>query len=167
MLPHICVNVAKAQLMSGDFVQTVKRVLDKHGVEPASLELELSERGVLSGENDVIAQLHELKGLGVRLSIDDFGTGDSAISYLRELPIDVLKIDRSYVAGLTENDKDAALVSAMIAIGQRLKLEVVAEGVEHRDQLALLRDLECDAFQGFLVSQPVPAREFVSLVRKP
>ena len=166
-LPKICVNVAKVQLMSGDFVPTVKRILEKYNVSPAALELELSERGVLSGDFDVVAQLRELKDLGVSLSIDDFGTGDSAIAYLRELPIDVLKIDRSYIADMTENDKDAALVSAMIALGQRLDLMVIAEGVETQEQLTALRKLECDAFQGFLLSQAVSAQAFVALLKKP
>jgi EAL domain-containing protein (putative c-di-GMP-specific phosphodiesterase class I) len=162
-LPHMCVNVARAQFVSGDFVATVKRVLARYDVDPGALELELSERGVLSGNFDVIEQLNELKALGVRLSIDDFGTGDSAIAYLRDLPVDVLKIDRSYVSGLPDNEKDAALVSAMVALGQRLNLKVVAEGVETREQLMALRELECDAFQGFLVSQPVPAEDFADL----
>lgn len=162
-LPYICVNVAKAQFASGDFVATIKRVLAKYDVDPCTLELELSERGVLSGSFDVIEQLNELKQLGIRLSIDDFGTGDSAIAYLRDLPIDVLKIDRSYVAGLDENEKDAALVSAMVALGQRLNLKVVAEGVETREQLIALRELDCDVFQGFLVSQPLPADDFAAL----
>jgi len=165
-LPHICVNVAKVQLMSGDFVPTVKHILSKHDVDPGSLELELSERGVLSGDFEVIEQLKELKILGIRLSIDDFGTGDSAIAYLRELPVDVLKIDRSYVTGLAENARDAALVSAMVALAQRLNLRVVAEGVETREQLSALRTMECDAYQGFLVSQPVPADSFASLLKK-
>ncbi len=165
-LPHMCVNVARVQLMSGEFVPTVKRVLSKHEVEPGAIELELSERGVLSGNHDVVEQLQELKSLGIRLSIDDFGTGDSAISYLRELPVDVLKIDRSYVAGLADNEKDAALVSAMIALGQRLSLKVIAEGVETREQLAALEALNCDAFQGYLISQPVPSDSFVTLLKK-
>ena len=165
-LPHMCVNVAKIQLMSGDFVPTVKRVLAKYDLDPQALELELSERGVLSGDYDVLTQLQGLKNLGVRLSIDDFGTGDSAIAYLRELPADVLKIDRSYIAGLPDNQKDAALISAMIAIGQRLHLSIVAEGVETHEQLAVLRELECEAFQGFLLSKPVPADAFVALLRK-
>ena len=165
-LPHMCVNVAKVQLMSGDFVPTVKRILSKHDIDPGSLELELSERGVLSGDFEVVEQLKELKILGIRLSIDDFGTGDSAIAYLRELPVDVLKIDRSYVIGLAENARDAALVSAMVALGQRLHLQVVAEGVETQEQLSALRAMECDAFQGFLVSQPVPADAFASLLKK-
>lgn len=164
-LPHMCVNVAKVQLMSGDFVPTVKRVLSKHDVNPGSLELELSERGVLSGDVEVVEQLKELKILGIRLSIDDFGTGDSAIAYLRDLPVDVLKIDQSYVAGLADNEKDAALVSAMIALAQRLSLKVVAEGVETREQLAALQAMNCDAFQGFLISRPVPAGSFVKLLK--
>ncbi len=166
-LPVICVNVSKVQLMSGDFVAAVKRVINKHQVDPATLELELSERGVLSGNHEVISQLHDLKSFGVRLSVDDFGTGDSAIAYLKELPIDVLKIDRSYITGLASNEKDTAIVSAMIALGQRLGLTVVAEGVETPDQLAALRDLECDAFQGYLISEPVPAPLFASLLSKP
>lgn len=165
-LPRMCVNVARVQLMSGEFVSTVKRILVEHSIDPGSLELELSERGVLSGDLEVVEQLKELKSLGIRLSIDDFGTGDSAIAYLRELPVDVLKIDRSYVSGLVDNEKDAALVSAMIALGQRLNLKVVAEGVETLEQLTALRAMRCDAFQGFLISEPVPGDAFVSLLKK-
>lgn len=166
-LPHICVNVAKAQLLSSTFTLTVKRILHKHELEPGSLELELSERGVLSGDYDIINRLHELKNLGIRLSVDDFGTGESAIGYLRALPVDVLKIDRSYIEGLTINDKDAALVSAMVALGQRLNLSIVAEGVETPEQLAALRNLGCDAFQGFLVSRPVAGNAFAGLLKRP
>ena len=96
----------------------------------------------------------------MRLSIDDFGTGDSAIAYLKELPVDVLKIDRSYIRGIVNDRKDSAIASAMIALGQRLDLLVVAEGVECADQLKQLRELGCDAFQGFLVSRPVPGDTF-------
>ena len=166
-LPIICVNVSKVQLMSGDFVAAVKRIINKHQIDPATLELELSERGVLSGHHNLISQLHDLKSFGVRLSVDDFGTGDSAIAYLKELPIDVLKIDRSYITGLASNEKDTAIVSAMIALGQRLGLTVIAEGVETPEQLAALRDLECDAFQGYLISEPVPGPIFASLLSKP
>lgn len=165
-LPHICVNVSKIQLMHGDFAQTVRRILDEHDIEPTRLELELSERGVLSGEYDVISQLHEIKALGVRLSIDDFGTGDSAIAYLRELPVDVLKIDRSYINGLPDNRKDAAIIAAMIALGHSLDLKIVAEGVETREQQEVLRRLGCDELQGFYMSAPVSARAFAGLVNK-
>lgn len=165
-LPHICVNVSKVQLMSGGFAGVVRRILSKHNIEPARLELELSERGVFSGDYDVISELHEIKQLGVRLSIDDFGTGDSAIAYLKELPVDVLKIDRSYIKGLTKNRKDAAIISAMIALGHSLDLKIVAEGVETQKQRDVLCKLGCDELQGFHISAAVSDSVFVSLVKK-
>jgi len=162
---RMSVNVAKCQLMSGGFVNAVQRTLKEHAVDPACLELELSERGVLSGDYDVISQLHELKQLGVRLSIDDFGTGDSAIAYLKDLPIDVVKIDRSYINGLAESDKDAAITSAMVALGQSLNLTVIAEGVETSEQLEILQGLGCDEYQGFHLSPAVPCEEFAKLMQ--
>jgi EAL domain-containing protein (putative c-di-GMP-specific phosphodiesterase class I) len=163
---RMSVNVAKCQLMSGEFVDTVQRTLKKYAVDPICLELELSERGVLSGDYDVINQLHELKQLGVRLSIDDFGTGDSAIAYLKDLPIDVVKIDRSYISGLAANGKDAAITSAMIALGQRLNLTVIAEGVETSEQLEILLNLGCDEYQGFHLSPAISSDKFAKLMLK-
>ena len=163
-LERICVNVAKAQLMSPGFVTTVKKVLDKHGLEPGDLELEISERGVLSGDFDVVKQLHEFRELGVKLSIDDFGTGDSAIAYLKELPVNTLKIDRSYIAGFAEDSKDIAIASAMVALGQRLNLYVVAEGVETPEQLQVLRGFGCDSYQGYYAAKPLPPEEFAVFV---
>ena len=161
-LPRMCVNVSKVQLMSIGFAQTVADALERNAIVPGDLELEISERGVLSGDYDVIEELHALKDLGVALAVDDFGTGDSAIAYLKELPIDALKIDRSYVAGLTEDGKDAAIASAMVALGQRLDLVVIAEGVETEAQLDGLRQLGCDAYQGFLAAKPLNATDFVT-----
>ena len=130
------------------------------------LEFEISERGVLSGDYDVVTQLHELKNLGIKLSIDDFGTGDSAIAYLKELPVDALKIDRSYVAGLADDGKEAAIASAMVALGQRLDLTVVAEGVETEAQLNVLRELGCDKYQGFLTAKPMEPDTFEAFATK-
>ena len=166
VLPLMCVNVAKVQLMSGGFATFVARTLERHQLETDLLEFELSERGVLSGDYDVISQLHELRSLGIRLSIDDFGTGDSAIAYLKDLPIDALKIDQSYVAGLHHNRKDFAIASAMVALGQRMDLQVIAEGVETEDQLESLRELGCDAVQGFLISEAVPPQAFEKFIEK-
>jgi diguanylate cyclase (GGDEF)-like protein len=163
---RMAVNVSKIQLMNSDFVGLVGHVLQKHDVEPACVDLELSERGVLSGNHDVISQLHKLKKLGVKISIDDFGAGDSAISYLKELPIDVLKIDRSYINGLTHGGKDAALTSAMVSLGQKLDLTVVAEGVETPEQLSILREIGCDEYQGFLMSAAIPSEEFARLMQE-
>ena len=156
---RICVNVSKVQLTSGALVDTVERLLQKYELDPAALELELSERGVLSGNFDVINELHALKRLGVRLSVDDFGTGDSSIAYLRELPVDVIKIDQSYVHGLGHNAGDAAIASAMVALGRGLGLNVVAEGVETVEQFDALKALGCEEFQGFIVSKALSGAE--------
>ncbi len=164
-LPHMCVNVAKVQLMSSRFATSVRQIIDEHCLRPGILELEISERGVLSGDYDVVTQLHDLKALGVRLSIDDFGTGNSAIAYLKDLPVDVLKIDQSYISGMIRNPKDEAIASAMIALGQRLDLLVIAEGVEEVEQLALLHRLGCNAMQGYLASKPLPPDDFVKLLK--
>lgn len=165
-LPHISVNVAKVQLMSANFVATVERALSRNGLDAGDLELEISERGVLSGDYDVVEQLRELKELGVKLSIDDFGTGDSAIAYLKELPVDTLKIDRSYIAGFADDGKDIAIASAMVALGQRLQLTVIAEGVETIEQLAVLREFGCDSYQGFLAAKPMAPEAFAAFLNK-
>lgn len=102
----------------------------------------------------------------MRLSIDDFGTGDSAIAYLKELPVDTLKIDRSYIAGFADDSKDIAIASAMVALGQRLNLSVIAEGVETGEQLNVLRGFGCDCYQGFLAGKPMPAPEFIEYLHK-
>ena len=114
----------------------------------------------------MLDQLFELKQLGVRIAVDDFGTGESAIVYLKRFPIDVLKIDRSYISGMMDNQQDAELASAMVAMGHHLRLSVVAEGVEEESQVDALRSLECDELQGFLFSPAVSAEEFGALLSK-
>jgi diguanylate cyclase (GGDEF)-like protein len=161
---RMSVNVARCQLTVGGFADKVRTALEDYAIEPLLLVLELSERGVLGGEIDVLDQLRELKALGVLLAVDDFGTGNSAISYLRSLELDVLKIDRLYVSGLLESDDDAAITSAMVAMAHQLRLHVVAEGAEASEQLDRLRELGCDEFQGFVFSPAVPANEFLQLV---
>jgi EAL domain-containing protein (putative c-di-GMP-specific phosphodiesterase class I) len=143
----------------------VARVLDKYDLDPASLDLELSERGVLSGIAEVMSQLHELKNLDVQLSVDDFGAGESAIAYLKDMPIDVLKIDRSYISDLGRGGRHNAITSAMVALGQKLDLTVVAEGVETSEQLAILRKLGCDEYQGFHQLPAVSSEEFVQFIK--
>jgi len=161
---RICVNVSKVQLTSGSFVDSVEHALQRYSLDPGSLELELSERGVLSRNFDVLNELYALKQLGVRLSVDDFGTGDSAIAYLRELPVDVIKIDQSYVHGIGKNPSDIAIISAMVALSRGLSLAVVAEGVETQEQLDTLRELGCTEFQGFIVSEALPVDEFLDFL---
>jgi diguanylate cyclase (GGDEF)-like protein len=161
---RMSVNVALCQFLRGGLTEIVDGILKDIGVPPELLERELSERGVLKDSTEIIRQLNDLKSLGVRLSVDDFGTGNSAIAYLKKFDLDVLKIDRSYIRGIPKNEDDAAIASAMVAMAHKLNLTVVAEGIEHEEQLEMLRTWGCDEFQGFMVSPPVPSDEFRELV---
>jgi diguanylate cyclase (GGDEF)-like protein len=161
---RMAINISRRQLVDADFAATVKQVLEETDLDPALLELELSERGVLRDEPALRRQLEELKAMGVRLAVDDFGTGDSAIAYLKRFPLDSLKIDRSYISGVARGEDDAAIASAMIAMAHKLHLEVVAEGVEDRNQLDFLSGCACDTYQGFLFSPAVPAAAFPALL---
>lgn len=163
-LDYLCINIAKQQLLDRDFSDRITGKLAHYGLSPKDIELELSERGVLSSDAIILSQIHQLHDLGFRLSVDDFGTGQSSIGYLKDLPIDVLKIDQSYVQGMHRKKKDAALTSAMITLGQKLDLTVIAEGVETDTQLHLLRELGCDACQGFLLAKPMNGTAFEKLL---
>jgi EAL domain-containing protein (putative c-di-GMP-specific phosphodiesterase class I) len=129
------------------------------------VELELSERGVLRADPEILRQMHAIRQLGVRLAIDDFGTGNCAVVYLKQFPIDILKIDQSLVRGVAGSAEDAAIAGALIAMGRTLGLRVVAEGVEQAGQLAFLRGQGCGEYQGFLFSPAVSAETFAELLR--
>lgn len=163
---RMSVNVSKCQVTNVNFSAVVLGCLRKYKLPPDSLDLELSERGVLSGNRDVLNLLSQLKRIGVTLSIDDFGTGDAAIGYLKELPVDTLKIDRSYVKELVSCGAENAMTSAMIALGQKLSMTIVAEGVESQEQLAILESFGCDQYQGFYRSPAVTPKEIVKLFRQ-
>lgn len=164
LLP-ISVNVSPRQLENQGLSESVKKIINETGIDAQLLELEVTESSIMNNPESAISMLHELKKIGIKISIDDFGTGYSSLSYLKHLPIDVLKIDKSFVKDLGVNPNDAALVMTIITLAHQLKLKVVAEGVETEDQLRFLQILECDAWQGFLYSKPVPAKEFTELLR--
>jgi len=157
----VAVNLSAQQFRRGDIVETVARALDRSGLPPANLELELTESILLQETGEVVETLHKLKKLGVHLSIDDFGTGYSSLSYLKRLAVDKLKIDQSFVRDLAHDADDAAIVKAVIQLGQALQLRVIAEGVETPEQLAFLREYGCHEAQGYLITRPLPAAEFV------
>jgi diguanylate cyclase (GGDEF)-like protein len=165
-LSRIAVNVSLCQLVRGDLAQVVREALESANVSPTLLELELSERGVLRSDADILRQLRSIRALGVGLAIDDFGTGNSAVAYLKQFPIDVLKIDQSFIQGLHSSSEDAAITSATIAMARQLGLRVVAEGVEEQVQMDFLRAHGCSEYQGFLFSPALPAEEFASLLRR-
>ncbi len=152
---RLAVNVSGRHLQQGDLVADVRRALELSGLEPESLLIELTESTIMHNTEGNLTLLKELKALGVRLAIDDFGTGYSSLSYLHRFPIDILKIDRSFVSRLTESNEGPKLARAVVMLGETLGLETVAEGVELEDQVTLLLQLGCVAAQGYLFSHPV------------
>jgi diguanylate cyclase (GGDEF)-like protein len=154
----LAVNISPCQLESPDLVNDVRAILEETGLDPASLILEITESTVMREVTVVIERLKSLKEIGVRLAIDDFGTGYSSLSYLQQFPIDILKIDQSFVFGLEESPEQRAIVHALIELGRALELEIIAEGVETDAQLQLLRDERCDSAQGYLFAPPLARR---------
>ncbi len=159
---RIAINLSLCQLMRGDVVSVVAGALFSNDLDASLLEIELSERGVLNCHPEVVNEIRRLKDIGVRISIDDFGTGQAAIGYLKDLPIDVIKIDRSYVSGASRSARDEAIASGMVAMAERLNAIVIAEGVETTDQLQMLREWGSHECQGFLFSPAVPGPDFLA-----
>jgi EAL domain-containing protein (putative c-di-GMP-specific phosphodiesterase class I) len=162
----MAVNLSSLQFKRGNLIETVVNALEKSGLPAELLELELTESILMQDVDVAIKLLHSLKEMGVKLSIDDFGTGYSSLSYLKRLAVNKLKIDQSFVRDLTEDANSAAIVRAIIQLGQTLQLTVIAEGVETDAQLAFLRNYGCDEVQGYLFSRPIPAADFVALLKK-
>jgi diguanylate cyclase (GGDEF)-like protein/PAS domain S-box-containing protein len=158
------VNVSTNQLREPGFPETVRATLARHGVAAERVTLEITESALLDDSDTMLQQLHKLKDLGVRLAVDDFGTGYSALSYLQSFPIDVLKIDRSFVSGIDRDPEKAGLVQGIIEIGHTLNLRVVTEGIEHPKEAALLRELHSGFGQGFLFSRPVGPDALLALL---
>ena len=157
---RLAVNLSGVQLRQEDLVDRVTEILNDTGVSPANLELEITESTIMREDAAAVASLAKLNEMGVSIALDDFGTGYSSLSYLRRFPIHRVKIDRSFVGGVTTHPDDAALTSAIIAMARSLRLEVVAEGVETPEQAAFLREHGCGELQGYLFSRPVPAADF-------
>lgn len=160
----VAVNISARQFHNQDLPRIVAETLNQTGLPAQNLELEITESVAMQDLEFTIATLHELKAIGVKLSLDDFGTGFSSLSYLKRFPIDKLKIDQSFIRNLTIDDNDAAITLAVITLAHNLKLRVNAEGVETAAQLAALRRDECDEYQGYLYSKPVTAEQFEALI---
>ena len=161
----VAVNIASLQLKDGKLANVVREVLECTGINPHCLILELTESAIFENSDDTIEFLNALRALGVRLSLDDFGTGYSSLSYLEHLPIDELKIDRSFIAKIDAEGDEAPIVSAIVAMARNLGLKVVAEGVETEAQRAYLERHWCDVYQGYLFAKPLPPVAFVERLR--
>lgn len=166
-LGDICVsvNVAPRQFSDKNLFRTVSQAIAECGLDPAQLELEVTESGIQSSP-DGVAVLNQLKSLGIRVAIDDFGTGYSSLGSLKYLPIDRLKIDRSFVRDMASNSQDAVLLGTIMSLGHALKFNIVAEGVEELEQMQILQGLECDVVQGYFFSKPLPPDAVPDIARK-
>jgi len=163
---HVAVNVSSSQLKRRQVIHAVTRALQDSRLDPTLLELELTETAMMEETEANLSTLHDLKAMGLHLAIDDFGKGYSSLAYLKRLPVDSLKIDRSFIRDIMTDPDDAAITMAIIAMAHRLNLRVIAEGVETEAQRAFLREQGCDEMQGYLLGRPLPAEELTPLLRK-
>jgi EAL domain-containing protein (putative c-di-GMP-specific phosphodiesterase class I) len=155
----IAVNLSTQQFLKPNLVSYIKQTLYETGMGPECLVLEITEYMAMEYHHS-LKVMHRLKELGVCISIDDFGTGYSSLKYLKDFPIDYLKIDKSFVQEIIEDDNDAAIVTAIVSLAHTLKLEVIAEGVETKEQLDYLQHCRCEKSQGYLFSKPLPVNQF-------
>ncbi len=162
---HLAVNVSPRQFRQPDFIQQVCSILQRTGADPTMLGLELTEGMVIDNIVDTIEKMQGLKQLGIELSIDDFGTGYSSLAYLKRMPLDILKIDQSFVRDIETDSNDAAIVDTIISMAHHLDLRVIAEGVETEFELAFLAGKGCRLYQGYHFSRPLPANQFTSLLQ--
>ena len=162
----LSINLSPKQVSDRYLFDFIKATTARSGVDAKRLELELTEGVLINDYEKASNLLNSLRQMGVSIAIDDFGTGYSSLSYLKHLPIDYLKIDRSFIRDIDLNEDDRAIVLAIIAMAKQLRLSVIAEGVETEEQRAFLRHHECQSIQGYFYSKPLPAEEFVRFYRK-
>jgi diguanylate cyclase (GGDEF)-like protein/PAS domain S-box-containing protein len=163
---HVAINVSPKQFSDPELVTSLANILREEQLDPSLLELELTEGLLLEATEDTRLQLESLKTLGLTLAMDDFGTGYSSFSYLKKFPIDVIKIDRSFIRDIPDDQDDMEITSAVIAMAHNLKLTVVAEGIETAEQLAFLRRHRCDVGQGYLFDKPIPGEDLINALRR-
>lgn len=163
---RIAVNLSARQFSQADLVERVRLILEQSDLAPGTLEVELTESMVMHDPAGAVRTMGQLKELGVRLCLDDFGTGHSSLNYLRRFPVDYLKIDRSFITDAATDSSDAAVASSIVAIAHSLGIKAIAEGVETWEQHDFLAQVRCDEFQGFLFARPLPASEFAGLLRE-
>jgi EAL domain-containing protein (putative c-di-GMP-specific phosphodiesterase class I) len=161
----VAINISARQFRNGNLDVQLSQAFERHGIAAHHLEIELTESMLMQEPKRAIEIMYKLKRLGVKISLDDFGTGYSSLGYLSRFPIDTLKIDQSFVRGLTTEQDDAEIASAIIGLAHRLKLQVVAEGVETGEQLAFMRTNDCNELQGYYFSKALTADDFAEMVQ--
>jgi len=161
----LSVNISAKQFLRADFAAQTQAIMQRYAITPELLELELTESMLLENIEDTILTMDRLRKIGVRFSLDDFGSGYSSLQYLKRLPLDQLKIDQSFVRDIAFDSSDRAIVSTIIAMAKSLDLDVIAEGVETEEQRDFLLDRGCTHYQGYLFSKPVPIEQFEAMLR--
>jgi EAL domain-containing protein (putative c-di-GMP-specific phosphodiesterase class I) len=156
----VAINLSAKQFQRKDICAMVTEALERHGIEPWLLEIEITESAAMQNVEESLATLQKLRDIGISISIDDFGTGYSSLGQLKRLPVTALKIDRSFITGLPADDDDKSIAQAIISMAHSLQLTVIAEGVETESQRMFLAAYGCDEIQGYLVAKPMPARDF-------
>jgi EAL domain-containing protein (putative c-di-GMP-specific phosphodiesterase class I) len=162
---RVAVNLSALQFRQANFVESLEQLIAETGIRPELLELEITESTLMESSENTIDNLNRLRKHGFTIAVDDFGTGYSSLNYLKRFPIDRLKIDQSFVRDMDSDPDDAAIVSAIIAMAHNLNLDVIAEGVEKKAPLDLLRGLRCHEVQGFIYSRPLPPGEVEAILR--
>ncbi|MDA3946987.1 MAG: EAL domain-containing protein, partial [Helicobacteraceae bacterium] len=165
-IERIAINISAIHFAQTNFVHQIKSIINKHGIDPTYLELELTEGVALYNIEESTQKIEELRKIGITFALDDFGTGYSSLSYLKRLPIDYVKIDQSFVLEMMIDDEDRMLTDTIVSVAKMFNLKVIAEGVENMRQLKHLKSIGCDIYQGFLRSKPVSAKTFEALVKK-
>ncbi len=163
----VSINVSTHQLQRSSFFPKVKILLQKYNIPPGAIEFEITETGMIGNIDQVIEELKQLHDLGVKISIDDFGTGNSSLDHLRKLPLDILKIDQSFIKDIGIDAQDEEIIRVVMAIAQTMGLQVVAEGAETLEQIQFLQEVQCDFIQGYFFSRPVPPAKISRLLAKP
>ncbi|VAX10772.1 diguanylate cyclase/phosphodiesterase (GGDEF & EAL domains) with PAS/PAC sensor(s) [hydrothermal vent metagenome] len=162
---RVAINISPKQLRQPNFFAKFRAILEEHGIDPSLLELEITENLLLTDIEDTANKMNQLKELGVLIAVDDFGTGYSSLSYIKRLPLDILKIDRSFVRDVNDDPNDAGIVDTIIAMARHMELDIIAEGVETREQLNFLIARDCNRFQGYYFSRPLPEDELLPLLK--
>ncbi len=163
----VSVNLSAIQFHQHNLIELIVSILDETQLDPRFLELELTETAIMKDTDSAVATLNMLHNLGIRIAIDDFGTGYSSLNHLKRFPIDTVKIDRGFIKNVNNDFSDAAIVTAILDISHKMGLTVIAEGIETKDQLKFVDDLECEEIQGYLFSRPLPADEITAILKKP
>ena len=162
----VSVNVSTTQLKDDHIVDVIKSIPSVTGMDLSNLEIEITESVLMNSLEHNLILINEIKSLGVTIALDDFGTGYSSFNYLTQIPIDTLKIDKSFIDGICENEKDKCIADSIINLAHKMNISVIAEGVEINDQLEILKSQECDILQGYLFSRPLSDTQLTELIQQ-